>query len=166
MKTLLSCEDNEGCTPLHYACRLGIHDSVKNMLGLSGQIGLACKSKDKKSALHFAAQWVQLIPRGTTSHSITGKKYWYDLIVSHFLKLLSSKKRHQCHCWPSHSNLLHVSSESHWFLHSRTQNYVISFAKYLYYWNGNAVTHLSCLINLSFTWSLSSHCGNDLVVTV
>uniref|UniRef100_A0A671XYY8 Transient receptor potential cation channel, subfamily A, member 1b n=1 Tax=Sparus aurata TaxID=8175 RepID=A0A671XYY8_SPAAU len=54
---LLNCEDNEGCTPLHYACRLGIHDSVKNMLGLSGQVGLACKSKDKKSALHFAAQY-------------------------------------------------------------------------------------------------------------
>uniref|UniRef100_A0A3Q2C6S8 Transient receptor potential cation channel, subfamily A, member 1b n=1 Tax=Cyprinodon variegatus TaxID=28743 RepID=A0A3Q2C6S8_CYPVA len=57
VKALLNCEDNEGCTPLHYACRLGIHDSVKNMLGLSGQLGLACKSKDKKSALHFAAQY-------------------------------------------------------------------------------------------------------------
>ncbi|XP_057681142.1 transient receptor potential cation channel subfamily A member 1b [Corythoichthys intestinalis] len=57
VKALLSCEDNEGCTPLHYACRLGIHDSVRNMLGLSGQLGLACKSKDKKSALHFAAQY-------------------------------------------------------------------------------------------------------------
>ncbi|XP_053198303.1 transient receptor potential cation channel subfamily A member 1b [Scomber japonicus] len=57
VKALLSCEDNEGCTPLHYACRLGIHDSVKNMLGLSGQLGLECKSKDKKSALHFAAQY-------------------------------------------------------------------------------------------------------------
>uniref|UniRef100_A0A3Q0QSM7 Transient receptor potential cation channel, subfamily A, member 1b n=1 Tax=Amphilophus citrinellus TaxID=61819 RepID=A0A3Q0QSM7_AMPCI len=57
VKALLSCEDNEGCTPLHYACRLGIHDSVKNMLGLSGELGLACKSKDKKSALHFAAQY-------------------------------------------------------------------------------------------------------------
>uniref|UniRef100_A0A674NZZ9 Transient receptor potential cation channel, subfamily A, member 1b n=1 Tax=Takifugu rubripes TaxID=31033 RepID=A0A674NZZ9_TAKRU len=57
VKALLSCEDNEGCTPLHYACRLGIHDSVKNMLGLSGKDGLAYKSKDKKSALHFAAQY-------------------------------------------------------------------------------------------------------------
>ncbi|KAM3592863.1 uncharacterized protein V6R79_000664 [Siganus canaliculatus] len=57
VKALLSCEDNEGCTPLHYACRLGIHDSVKNMVGLSGQVGLECKSKDKKSALHFAAQY-------------------------------------------------------------------------------------------------------------
>ncbi|TWW71029.1 Transient receptor potential cation channel subfamily A member 1 [Takifugu flavidus] len=56
VKALLSCEDNEGCTPLHYACRLGIHDSVKNMLGLSGKDGLTYKSKDKKSALHFAAQ--------------------------------------------------------------------------------------------------------------
>uniref|UniRef100_A0A7N8Y440 Transient receptor potential cation channel, subfamily A, member 1b n=1 Tax=Mastacembelus armatus TaxID=205130 RepID=A0A7N8Y440_9TELE len=54
---LLNCEDHEGCTPLHYGCRLGIHDSVKNMLGLSGQVGLACKSRDKKSALHFAAQY-------------------------------------------------------------------------------------------------------------
>ncbi|XP_069369144.1 transient receptor potential cation channel subfamily A member 1 [Paralichthys olivaceus] len=57
VKALLSREDNDGCTPLHYACRLGIHDSVKNMLGLSGQVGLACKSKDKKSALHFAAEY-------------------------------------------------------------------------------------------------------------
>ncbi|KAM3860720.1 transient receptor potential cation channel subfamily A member 1b [Diretmus argenteus] len=57
VKALLSSEDNEGCTPLHYACRLGIHDSVKNMLGLSGQVCLARKSRDKKSALHFAAQY-------------------------------------------------------------------------------------------------------------
>uniref|UniRef100_A0A7N9APD6 Transient receptor potential cation channel, subfamily A, member 1b n=1 Tax=Mastacembelus armatus TaxID=205130 RepID=A0A7N9APD6_9TELE len=57
VKALLNCEDHEGCTPLHYGCRLGIHDSVKNMLGLSGQVGLACKSRDKKSALHFAAQY-------------------------------------------------------------------------------------------------------------
>lgn len=56
VKALLNCEDNEGCTPLHYACRLGIHDTVKNMLGLSGKDSLSCKSKDKKSALHFAAQ--------------------------------------------------------------------------------------------------------------
>uniref|UniRef100_A0A8D3B0X1 Transient receptor potential cation channel, subfamily A, member 1b n=1 Tax=Scophthalmus maximus TaxID=52904 RepID=A0A8D3B0X1_SCOMX len=60
VKALLSCEDHDGCTPLHYACRLGVHDSVKNMLGLSGQVGLACKSKDKKSALHFAAQYGRL----------------------------------------------------------------------------------------------------------
>ncbi|KAJ3611434.1 hypothetical protein NHX12_021449, partial [Muraenolepis orangiensis] len=57
VKALLSSEDNEGCTPLHYACRLGIHDAVKNMLGLSGELCLARKSKDKKSALHFAAQY-------------------------------------------------------------------------------------------------------------
>ncbi|XP_068438137.1 transient receptor potential cation channel subfamily A member 1b [Clinocottus analis] len=57
VKALLSSEDHEGCTPLHYACRLGSHDSVKNMVGLSGQVGLACKSKDKKSVLHFAAQY-------------------------------------------------------------------------------------------------------------
>ncbi|KAM6976850.1 transient receptor potential cation channel subfamily A member 1-like [Aplochiton taeniatus] len=57
VKELLSAEDNEGCTPMHYACRLGVHDSVKNMLGLSGQVCLERKSKDKKSALHFAAQY-------------------------------------------------------------------------------------------------------------
>ncbi|XP_053715593.1 transient receptor potential cation channel subfamily A member 1b [Synchiropus splendidus] len=57
VKALLNCEDSEGCTPLHYACRLGIHDSVRNMVGLSGEVGLSYKSKDKKSALHFAAQY-------------------------------------------------------------------------------------------------------------
>ena len=72
VKELLSCEDNEGCTPLHYACRLGIHESVKNMLGLSGQVGLECKSKDKKSALHFAAQWVELVPEGIRAFHTTG----------------------------------------------------------------------------------------------
>uniref|UniRef100_A0A673YES6 Transient receptor potential cation channel, subfamily A, member 1b n=1 Tax=Salmo trutta TaxID=8032 RepID=A0A673YES6_SALTR len=55
MLDLLSTEDNEGCTPLHYACRLGIHESVKNILVL--QVSLERKSKDKKSALHFAAQY-------------------------------------------------------------------------------------------------------------
>uniref|UniRef100_A0AAZ3QNS0 Transient receptor potential cation channel, subfamily A, member 1b n=1 Tax=Oncorhynchus tshawytscha TaxID=74940 RepID=A0AAZ3QNS0_ONCTS len=51
----LDVTDNEGCTPLHYACRLGIHESVKNILVL--QVSLDRKSKDKKSALHFAAQY-------------------------------------------------------------------------------------------------------------
>uniref|UniRef100_A0AAQ6ID42 Ion transport domain-containing protein n=1 Tax=Anabas testudineus TaxID=64144 RepID=A0AAQ6ID42_ANATE len=74
VKTLLSCEDNEGCTPLHYACRLGIHDSVKNMLGLSGQVGLACKSKDKKSALHFAAQYGRINTCHRLLESITDSR--------------------------------------------------------------------------------------------
>ncbi|KAF7691743.1 transient receptor potential cation channel subfamily A member 1b [Silurus meridionalis] len=52
---LMSAEDYEGCTPLHYACKLGIHDSVKNMLGF--EISLGRKSKEKKSALHFAAEY-------------------------------------------------------------------------------------------------------------
>ncbi|KAI4880444.1 hypothetical protein NFI96_000308 [Prochilodus magdalenae] len=55
---LLSDEDFDGCTPLHYACKLGIHDSVKNMLGL--KISLGRKSKQKKSALHFAAEYGRL----------------------------------------------------------------------------------------------------------
>ncbi|KAG7488575.1 hypothetical protein MATL_G00035650 [Megalops atlanticus] len=55
VKELLSEEDNEGCTPLHYACRLGIPDSVQNMLCLKVSVDL--KSKDKKSALHFAAEY-------------------------------------------------------------------------------------------------------------
>ncbi|KAL7835585.1 hypothetical protein SRHO_G00279320 [Serrasalmus rhombeus] len=55
---LLSDEDFDGCTPLHYACKLGIHDSVKNMLGL--KICLGRKSKEKKSALHFAAEYGRL----------------------------------------------------------------------------------------------------------
>uniref|UniRef100_A0A8C7UWQ5 Transient receptor potential cation channel, subfamily A, member 1a n=1 Tax=Oncorhynchus mykiss TaxID=8022 RepID=A0A8C7UWQ5_ONCMY len=52
---LLDAEDNEGCTPMHYACRLGIPESVKNMLRLN--VSLDQKSKQKKSALHFAAEY-------------------------------------------------------------------------------------------------------------
>ncbi|KAM9436489.1 transient receptor potential cation channel subfamily A member 1-like [Clarias gariepinus] len=55
MWELMSDEDFEGCTPLHYACKLGIHNSVKNMLGC--EISLGHKSKEKKSALHFAAEY-------------------------------------------------------------------------------------------------------------
>ncbi|KTF80550.1 hypothetical protein cypCar_00019551 [Cyprinus carpio] len=54
VRELLNDEDTEGCTPLHYACRLGIPESVKNMLGL--EVSLDQKSKQKKSALHFAAE--------------------------------------------------------------------------------------------------------------
>ncbi|RXN05753.1 transient receptor potential cation channel subfamily A member 1-like protein [Labeo rohita] len=54
VRELLNDEDIEGCTPLHYACRLGIPESVKNMLGL--EVSLDQKSKQKKSALHFAAE--------------------------------------------------------------------------------------------------------------
>ncbi|TKS87785.1 Transient receptor potential cation channel subfamily A member 1 [Collichthys lucidus] len=54
VEDVINLTDGACQTPLH---RLGIHDSVKNMLGLSGEVGLACKSKDKKSALHFAAQY-------------------------------------------------------------------------------------------------------------
>ncbi|KAJ8413411.1 hypothetical protein AAFF_G00094070 [Aldrovandia affinis] len=55
VKELLSDEDSDGCTPLHYACKLGVPGSVQNMLGL--QVSLSRKSKDKKSALHFAAEF-------------------------------------------------------------------------------------------------------------
>ncbi|TRY99671.1 hypothetical protein DNTS_027992 [Danionella cerebrum] len=55
IRELLNDEDTEGCTPLHYACRLGIPESVKNMLGL--EVSLDQKSKEKKSALHFAAEF-------------------------------------------------------------------------------------------------------------
>ncbi|XP_051785308.1 transient receptor potential cation channel subfamily A member 1b [Erpetoichthys calabaricus] len=51
--TLLDDKDNEGCSPLHYACKLGVPDSVNNMLGL--KVSISLKSKDKKSPLHFAA---------------------------------------------------------------------------------------------------------------
>uniref|UniRef100_A0A673XV73 Transient receptor potential cation channel, subfamily A, member 1a n=1 Tax=Salmo trutta TaxID=8032 RepID=A0A673XV73_SALTR len=55
VRELLGAEDNEGCTPMHYACRLGIPESVKNMLRLN--VSLDQKSKQKKSALHFAAEY-------------------------------------------------------------------------------------------------------------
>ncbi|XP_076866837.1 transient receptor potential cation channel subfamily A member 1b [Brachyhypopomus gauderio] len=55
VRELMSEEDYEGCTPLHYACKLGIHQSVQNMLGLN--VSLSRKSREKKSALHFAAEY-------------------------------------------------------------------------------------------------------------
>ncbi|MEE6463732.1 hypothetical protein FKM82_006038 [Ascaphus truei] len=53
VKQLVSAEDSEGCTPLHYACRQGVPNSVNNLLGLN--VSLYSKSKDKRSVLHFAA---------------------------------------------------------------------------------------------------------------
>ncbi|KAM5158043.1 transient receptor potential cation channel subfamily A member 1 isoform 2-T2 [Mantella aurantiaca] len=53
IKLLVSDEDADGCTPLHYACRHGVPNSVNNLMGLN--VSLYSKSKDKRSALHFAA---------------------------------------------------------------------------------------------------------------
>ncbi|XP_078254841.1 transient receptor potential cation channel subfamily A member 1-like [Rhinoraja longicauda] len=50
---LLDDKDNNGCTPLHYVCRLGQTDSVAKMLALKACLYL--KTRDKKSSLHFAA---------------------------------------------------------------------------------------------------------------
>uniref|UniRef100_A0AAY4AWX0 Ion transport domain-containing protein n=1 Tax=Denticeps clupeoides TaxID=299321 RepID=A0AAY4AWX0_9TELE len=72
VKELLCDEDCEGCTPLHYACRLGIHDSVKNILGLN--ICPGRKSKDKKSALHFAAEYGRINTCHRLLETITDSK--------------------------------------------------------------------------------------------
>nr|BBH84654.1 transient receptor potential ankyrin 1a [Xenopus muelleri] len=53
IKQLVTDEDCEGCTPLHYACRHGVPNSVNNLLGLN--MSLYSKSKNKRSPLHFAA---------------------------------------------------------------------------------------------------------------
>ncbi|KAM9308391.1 transient receptor potential cation channel subfamily A member 1 [Gastrophryne carolinensis] len=56
IKQLVSNEDHDGCTPLHYACQHGVPHSVNNLLGLGTEtVSLYCKSKNKRSALHFAA---------------------------------------------------------------------------------------------------------------
>ncbi|KAL8182027.1 UNVERIFIED_CONTAM: hypothetical protein K2H54_040276 [Gekko kuhli] len=55
IKDLVTEEDNEGCTPLHYACRQGVPLSVNNLLGLN--VSIYSKSRDKKSPLHFAASY-------------------------------------------------------------------------------------------------------------
>lgn len=54
IKKLVMDEDDDGCTPLHYACRHGIPVSVDNLLDFNASIH--SKSKDKKSPLHFAAR--------------------------------------------------------------------------------------------------------------
>ncbi|KAM4865541.1 transient receptor potential cation channel subfamily A member 1 [Thomomys bottae] len=55
IKELVMDEDNEGCTPLHYACRQGVPVSVNNLLGFN--VSIHSKNKDKKSPLHFAASY-------------------------------------------------------------------------------------------------------------
>ncbi|KAL2766810.1 transient receptor potential cation channel subfamily A member 1 [Daubentonia madagascariensis] len=55
IKELVMDEDNDGCTPLHYACREGVPVSVNNLLGFN--VSIHSKSKDKKSPLHFAASY-------------------------------------------------------------------------------------------------------------
>ncbi|XP_048363786.1 transient receptor potential cation channel subfamily A member 1 [Sphaerodactylus townsendi] len=55
IKDLVTEEDNEGCTPLHYACRQGVPLSVNNLLDLN--VSIYSKSRDKKSPLHFAASY-------------------------------------------------------------------------------------------------------------
>ncbi|KAJ6663961.1 hypothetical protein lerEdw1_008915 [Lerista edwardsae] len=55
IKDLVTDEDNEGCTPLHYACRQGVPLSVNSLLGLN--VAISSKSRDKKSCLHFAASY-------------------------------------------------------------------------------------------------------------
>ncbi|KAI4539720.1 hypothetical protein MG293_010115 [Ovis ammon polii] len=55
IKELVMDEDNDGCTPLHYACRQGVPVSVNNLLNFN--VSIHSKSKDKKSPLHFAASY-------------------------------------------------------------------------------------------------------------
>ncbi|XP_023390373.1 transient receptor potential cation channel subfamily A member 1 [Pteropus vampyrus] len=55
IKELVMDEDNDGCTPLHYACRQGVPISVNNLLNFN--VSIHSKSKDKKSPLHFAASY-------------------------------------------------------------------------------------------------------------
>ncbi|XP_001493514.2 transient receptor potential cation channel subfamily A member 1 [Equus caballus] len=55
IKELVMDEDDDGCTPLHYACRQGVPVSVNNLLGFN--VSIHSKSKDKKSPLHFAASY-------------------------------------------------------------------------------------------------------------
>ncbi|XP_014647216.1 PREDICTED: transient receptor potential cation channel subfamily A member 1 [Ceratotherium simum simum] len=55
IKEVVMDEDNDGCTPLHYACRQGVPVSVNNLLGFN--VSIYSKSKDKKSPLHFAASY-------------------------------------------------------------------------------------------------------------
>ncbi|XP_015672649.1 transient receptor potential cation channel subfamily A member 1 [Protobothrops mucrosquamatus] len=53
IRKLLTEEDHEGCTPLHYACKQGMPLSVNLLLDMN--VSVYAKSRDKKSPLHFAA---------------------------------------------------------------------------------------------------------------
>ncbi|XP_058032168.1 transient receptor potential cation channel subfamily A member 1 [Ahaetulla prasina] len=52
---LINEEDQEGCTPLHYACKQGVPLSVNILLEM--KVSVYSKSRDKKSPLHFAASY-------------------------------------------------------------------------------------------------------------
>uniref|UniRef100_A0A670XMQ2 Transient receptor potential cation channel subfamily A member 1 n=1 Tax=Pseudonaja textilis TaxID=8673 RepID=A0A670XMQ2_PSETE len=52
---LINEEDQEGCTPLHYASKQGIPLSVNILLKMN--VSVYSKSRDKKSPLHFAASY-------------------------------------------------------------------------------------------------------------
>ncbi|KAL7984248.1 hypothetical protein Chor_002818 [Crotalus horridus] len=53
IRDLLTDEDHEGCTPLHYACKQGMPLTVNILLDMN--VSVYAKSRDKKSPLHFAA---------------------------------------------------------------------------------------------------------------
>ncbi|XP_063155461.1 transient receptor potential cation channel subfamily A member 1 [Candoia aspera] len=55
IKDLVTEEDHEGCTPLHYACKQGVPLSVNVLLEMN--VSVYSKSRDKKSPLHFAASY-------------------------------------------------------------------------------------------------------------
>ncbi|XP_013908594.1 PREDICTED: transient receptor potential cation channel subfamily A member 1 [Thamnophis sirtalis] len=55
IKDLITEEDQEGCTPLHYACKQGVPLSVNILLEMN--VSIYSKSRDKKSPLHFAASY-------------------------------------------------------------------------------------------------------------
>uniref|UniRef100_A0A4W3GKR7 Transient receptor potential cation channel, subfamily A, member 1a n=1 Tax=Callorhinchus milii TaxID=7868 RepID=A0A4W3GKR7_CALMI len=58
IQELLYDQDIDGCTPLHYACRQGLLDSVDKIMNL--KMCLHIKTKDKKTPLHFAAGYGRL----------------------------------------------------------------------------------------------------------
>lgn len=68
IKNLVVDEDNEGCTPLHYACRQGVALSVNNLLSLN--VSIYSKSRDKKSPLHFAARLVAQSRQWNPCHAV------------------------------------------------------------------------------------------------
>nr|ADD82932.1 transient receptor potential cation channel subfamily A member 1 [Corallus hortulanus] len=53
IRNLATEEDHEGCTPLHYASRQGVPLTINTLLSMN--VSVYCKSRDKKSPLHFAA---------------------------------------------------------------------------------------------------------------
>ena len=55
MKTLMNETDDLGCTPLHYASKVGQISTIESLLKMGALLN--AKNNNRESPLHFAARY-------------------------------------------------------------------------------------------------------------